>query len=543
MKTSIFGHRVVIFVALLLLSACNESGTSSSFVASGGIGGTGMVASSNNVSVGPITGFGSVFVNGVKYDTTNAVIMVNGQQVTDEALKLGMVVRVEGRVDSSSKTGTATRIDFNENVIGPVQMIDREHNRLKVLGQMVSVDRLTLFEGFSKLDELKVGDVLEVSGLINAKGYILATRIARLAEITSFEVRGRIDNHDPATQTFTIGELTVDYSEPLVFEDVPFDAEFVDIQGVFVEDRFVATRFTVEQNTFVFEVGTEIELYGVVTRFKSPSDFEVSDLPVTTTPETVFIFGTAADLAQNAELAVRGFWNADSVLVVEYVEFVDTSSNRTGAGQINLEAKVEAIDGVNNRVTLLGVSVQTTNNTVFLDERDKLSAFGLKDLRIGDDISVFGFMDLTTGAVIAEMLVREPLMFVETVWLGGPIKTVDVAARSLNLLGVTVMVDEKTLYVDDSLVEEESATSEPETTLIVIPPEDAAVEDDEIDEIVVDEAFPSQDELVKLIPETATVLTVDEFFSRVQPNLLIDVAGSQVGDVVMAKLLVILPPE
>jgi hypothetical protein len=462
MNIPLLPYIILILIVLLSTSGCNDSGTSSQF-ADGGIGGTGKRSAS--ISVGPITGLSSVLVNGVKYDTSEAVITVNGEHVTEKSLKLGMVVRVEGTIDDTRKTGIAQRIEFNENVIGPIQMIEKAQQRLKVLGQTVNLDKLTLFEGFNTLDELKIGDILEVSGLIDAQNQIQATRITLLSDITTFEVRGEIGHIDLANQTLTIGELMVDYSEPLIFEGFPIESEVVDIHGILIEDRFVATHFSLEAQEFVFEIGSDIEQYGIITEFNNYESFKVSDLPVITTPETLFFFGTQGDLAENVELAVLGYSNAQSVLVAEEIYFQAATSHRSAAGEITLESQIENIDLNNNRITVLGMSLQITKHTVIM-EADNLSSMTLNDLRIGDNITLFGFQELNSGRLVIELLVREAVVFDNHVWLEGPIKSVDTVTNTLNTLGLTISVDEKTLYVHEKM---EDSYSEAESLLIVSP--------------------------------------------------------------------------
>ncbi|NIQ90259.1 MAG: hypothetical protein GWN93_15000, partial [Deltaproteobacteria bacterium] len=60
-----------LLLALLLIS-CSGGGASSN---SGGIGGSGMT------SQGSVSGFGSIIVNGTEFDTTNARIIVEGQEI------------------------------------------------------------------------------------------------------------------------------------------------------------------------------------------------------------------------------------------------------------------------------------------------------------------------------------------------------------------------------------------------------------------------------------------------------------------------------
>src|SRR5689334_21689937 len=59
----------------------------------GGIEGTGY-------SGGGVTGIGSVFVNGIEYDTSNAEIVYDGASGTEDALQVGMVLGVHGDVAS-----------------------------------------------------------------------------------------------------------------------------------------------------------------------------------------------------------------------------------------------------------------------------------------------------------------------------------------------------------------------------------------------------------------------------------------------------------
>ena len=84
----------------------------------GGTGGTG-------ISVGSVSAFGNIYVNGVRYDTSNAEIFVEGQskgfgdQVVLTQLAVGMVVRVEGDIEDS-RNGTASKVHFSDGVRGPV---------------------------------------------------------------------------------------------------------------------------------------------------------------------------------------------------------------------------------------------------------------------------------------------------------------------------------------------------------------------------------------------------------------------------------------
>ena len=73
--------------------------------------------------LGTINGFGSIFVNGVEFETDEADILVDGQRVGEDALGLGMVVLVDGTVNEDGVTGTANSVVFDDEVEGPIEAI------------------------------------------------------------------------------------------------------------------------------------------------------------------------------------------------------------------------------------------------------------------------------------------------------------------------------------------------------------------------------------------------------------------------------------
>src|SRR3981189_1203829 len=87
---------------------------------------------------GPITGFGSIYVNGVHFKTTSATIRKNRQVVAQSALKVGEIARIKGTKNDSE--GNPDSVDVDENVVGPIAAINTMLNTLTVLGQTVKID-------------------------------------------------------------------------------------------------------------------------------------------------------------------------------------------------------------------------------------------------------------------------------------------------------------------------------------------------------------------------------------------------------------------
>ncbi len=92
---------ISVVCSFLLLISCGSGG--GGMTAGGGIGGTGII------SQGAVSAFGSIFVNGTEFDTSNAAIIVNGEEigVGDESvldnLDIGQVVTVEGTSEFGRK--------------------------------------------------------------------------------------------------------------------------------------------------------------------------------------------------------------------------------------------------------------------------------------------------------------------------------------------------------------------------------------------------------------------------------------------------------
>jgi Domain of unknown function (DUF5666) len=321
MKRSSIHLSVFYIIILMTISACGGGGGGTT--ADGGIGGTG-------ISVGTIAGFGSVFVNGVEFSTTGAVITKNGNSSDENELRIGMVVAVHGTFDANGTTGAASRIDFNDDLEGPIQSLDLTAQSLVVMGQTVKVNTGTQFEGegvtgFSNLQE---GNVIEVSGLPQADGTILATYIElKSASYNSgdeIEVKGTIYQLDTSAKTFKIGALIVDYSS-VSPENLPSgglsDGLFIEVKSStgLVGGVLIASQVKLEDSGIHSSAGTEVKLEGFVTRFVSAGEFDVNGQPVSATDETVFEHGTQAGLALNVRLEVEGTLNDKGVLIAQQI--------------------------------------------------------------------------------------------------------------------------------------------------------------------------------------------------------------------------------
>ena len=165
-----------------------------------------------------VTGFGSVFVNGVRFETSGAAFTINGKPGTQADLRVGHIVRIHGRRDGAGNC-TADRIDFDDLVKGPVMSVNAAAGTLVVMGQTVLTDADTSFDdniAGASLAGLAAGDIVEVSGMRRADGDIQATRMEAKPAGTIFEVTGAASAVDTAAHKLNVTALVVDYSAATV---------------------------------------------------------------------------------------------------------------------------------------------------------------------------------------------------------------------------------------------------------------------------------------------------------------------------------------
>src|SRR5262249_2410196 len=323
-------------------------------------------------------------------------------------------------------------------------------NTLVVLGQTVIVDSLTVIEDRAQssaiaFSALAVGQFVEVSGLVDADGKILATRIERktgfVAGVTEVEVRGTLSGLNTNARTFAIGALTVNFSTATVAGGTLSNGVFVQVRGTQTVPGSIvtATRVTVEDPTVGGAAGTKIEIEGFVTAFTSATDFRVNvGQAVRTTTQTVFENGTANDLALNARLEVEGQLDTNGTLVAEKISF-----RRRNGGSVRIEANVEAVTATT--VTLLGIVVNVDTFTQFKDDKGGERNFRFDRIQVGDRLEIRAFIDAQGNIVATRLRRRSPKT---EVVLQGPVESI--TFPNLVIRKVTIQTDAATVFEDFS---------------------------------------------------------------------------------------------
>jgi mono/diheme cytochrome c family protein len=230
-------------IAAAVLSACGGGGGTSNPSAAP----TGVSAQAAIVE-GPVTGFGSTIVNGVRFDDSRASITdEDGNPRSLADLRIGTMVRIQGSADDSAGKGSATSVMLMPSLRGKVESVSTGASTLVVLGQTVHVDANTVFDGAASLAAIAVGDAVEVHGLLASDGSFNATLIEKFnTQPATFVLRAVIKSVDTGKQTLSVGALVVDYSkatirpngaQPQAGQLVAVRASAAPSGGVLVADR------------------------------------------------------------------------------------------------------------------------------------------------------------------------------------------------------------------------------------------------------------------------------------------------------------------
>ena len=384
MNTLALGRMAALALGILL-TACGGGETGS---ASTGTGGSRAPAV---VSVGVITGFGSVIVNGITFATSGAnVIIDDSPNRPDSELRLGMVVKVKGTVGSDGKTGTATSVEFDSDLEGPLDAaptLTASGGSFAVLGLSVTVDANTVFDNVAGLADLAADSLVEVSGFRDG-AVLRATRVELKTGTTAIELKGSIGN--VTATSFALGSVTVSYAGATLKNVATAGLS----AGVLVEVKasaaptggvLTATSVEVEASGVGAADGDKVEIEGFLAGL-SGSSFSVNGQAVTVDAQTVYEGGTAASLANGARVEAEGTVTA-GVLVATRIQFKQ-------AANVKITAQVTAKAGTATELTVFGganpgITVTTSATTVFQDNSSAaLRTFAFADIAVNDWLEI-----------------------------------------------------------------------------------------------------------------------------------------------------------
>lgn len=321
---------VLFLLCAWLLTSCGGS------TSVAGIGGTGIT------TTGTITGFGSIIVNGIRFETDAAnSIIVDDMSFDDQsALGLGMVVTVTGTVNDDGVTGNAETIFYDDEIEGPVSGLTSDMSTLSftILGQAVTASANpaeTVFENFvgTGFTSIVDGDFVEVSGFVDSTvtpPVIRATRIEKKGDSNNpsmVEIEGSVGNLNEANQTFDLGTQMIEYNSNTVFENMVeadlIDGLFVEVKGDLTNNVIVAVRIEREEDNSGSgsdpDEGSKVSLKGIVSEFAGIGSFVVLGQEVDATNAEFKPESLRDSIADGVIVEVEGIIE-NGILIAEEVE-------------------------------------------------------------------------------------------------------------------------------------------------------------------------------------------------------------------------------
>ncbi|MGB5279213.1 MAG: DUF5666 domain-containing protein [Gammaproteobacteria bacterium] len=460
-----------IYSALTAATAISITACSSGGGDVAGIGGSGVLPTGGFVSSGTVTGFGSIFVNGVEFETGSSTFNVDGNPDGVEGdLAIGMRVTVTGSVNADGITGTANSVEYDDEIQGPISDLsppdtDGVNKIFKVFGTTVLINSTTT--NFDISDDITTPgtfdfitladkDHVEISGYFDSTGVLVATRVELESEAfnpgnDTVEIKGAIT--DLANNTFSLANitgLTIDASSA-VLEDLP-DNQLAD--GVFVEvngrcsdascTTVIASRIEAESGDFNDD--DEVEFEGIITVYVDDGNFKVNGYPVDASSALKVPPLLALDNDVMVEVEGR---IANGILVASQV--------KQEGGEIKVAAFVNSVDTAANRFVLEPVigqilTIAIDSSTEIEDEINETidnPAELLNTLMPGDFLTIEGYDD-GTGLIVASSV---ELDTPDKVIVQGVVTTVcsgDATSGTVTVQGVAFPYDESTKFEDEN---------------------------------------------------------------------------------------------
>ncbi len=451
--------QVVVFSIGLVLAACggSDGGSNPSQPPQ---------AATAKTAVGQITGFGSIYVNGVEYDTTGASYDVDDTAASgDPALAVGMVVKVQGSVNADGRTGQAQSVSYDDDVEGAVQNLatDADDPNIKTFDVMnisIRADaNSTNFEAeddpaFS-FDTIMDGDIVEVSGEYS-NGVLLASYVEKQdASDDDFEARGIIDQYNGTDQFVLIlrndATLSVTVAAGAMLPaDGIMDGQYVEVEGTIPDpvnapDSILASKVELEDDDRIDDDDIdEVEIKGTLDYDSDAGSWSVMDVVLSFNEATEYspesLADAIADLsADGLYVELEGTYEND-VLVVDEIELEEDDLEFKG----NVEA-ISVNDARDGTLTLsfgaaIGtVDVVVTPDTMFLDD-EAMSHVDLNSIMAGDKVEIDA-RRADDGTIYASTLHVEDDTGNE---IEGPLEAIDEV--SVTVVGVEFGVDGETIF-------------------------------------------------------------------------------------------------
>jgi Domain of unknown function (DUF5666) len=380
------GQALVAVWCVILMVACGGAGEL-------GSGGTG---TGSSAALGTVTGLGSVFVDGVRFDDSNAAVQIDNLTDTPDTTEAKIGQRVELAFTFNGVDSVAQTVNIEPELVGAVTAAPTG-NGFVVLGQTVVVNTdsaagpATQFDGgYTGLGDVLMADLVEVHGVPRTTGgvtVIQATRVEKRVAPGHLRVVGVVSglsNNNGAL--FNLGGLQVDASLAV---RVPAGRALANGQSVVVlalasglqtggsAPLLTASRVRIRERAN----GPELAYVGgVVSNFVANASFNLGGMTVHY-DNSVEITPNGATLANGAYVQVRGNFAADGSLNATRIKLrngiLDADLRGTAIGYDAQTKTFTVRDVPVNALTAQFEGCQAGVNNVYVEVKGRIGLTGV----------------------------------------------------------------------------------------------------------------------------------------------------------------------
>ncbi|XHS77710.1 DUF5666 domain-containing protein [Burkholderiaceae bacterium UC74_6] len=424
-------------LAAAVLVACGGGGgTSTGSSSSGQSTPNPPTSSAQSVVEGTITGFGSVVIDGQRIPDTGAKVSFADDPQKLKAATLGDL-HTGMRVHAELKDGVLQNLVVNFALVGTVGNISTSASTLTVFGQTIKIqttgDLPTVFDGFSGLSDLSVGDLVKVSGVVAGDGSITASRIERRQPEAGqlFRLSGAVQGLDSTNKRFSLAGNTgvlIDYSQAKLLPEgaVLENGKLVSLVSTQApsssggQNLLVASAIEIKAKQL--PDATNVTVGGAINDFQSLASMRIGDVLVDASAATLSDGTTSADIvngnqAQAQGALVSGVLKAKTLKVFKPA----TPVSALLIGQITDFVSLSSFN-------LRGTTVDASQATFTKGQAS--------DLASGTWVTVKG--KLTSNGVKADTIEVQPPPASTPTKLTGTISGLSLDTRKFSLLGTTV---------------------------------------------------------------------------------------------------------
>lgn len=299
---------MAIVVTLLIAAACGGGGSTS--VAGVGSGGTG---------IGVTTGFGSLIVDGVRHNDSAA--SYRSEQEQGPAIAMASTGATVGQSVEFSYDGSGDMMSalVSPELVGAVTAIGS--NSVTVLGTSVLINNVatlgpvTRFVGYASLESIKVGDRIEVHGLLKADSLgavsLQATLIVQQPSAIGVRLTGYVAQYNATAGTFVIGSNVVNVGSATIS---PAGTALANGELVTLWSNTAPVGNTIAASTIRIKwpAGTSqnVTVSGAISNFTSATSFQIRNLVVDASKAAIAPSG--ATLGADKYVVMVGSFDASS---------------------------------------------------------------------------------------------------------------------------------------------------------------------------------------------------------------------------------------